>query len=54
MHYIFHRSCWSVGNYCYLQDLFVADGVRKLGLGRALIAAVEQAARERARTASTG
>ncbi len=24
VHYLFHRSCWSVGNYCYLQDLFVA------------------------------
>ena len=22
-HYIFHRSCWTVGDYCYLQDLFV-------------------------------
>jgi GNAT superfamily N-acetyltransferase len=28
-----------------LQDLFVADDVRKLGLGRALIEAVEQVAR---------
>jgi GNAT superfamily N-acetyltransferase len=44
--YIFHRSCWTIGNYCYLQDLFVADGARNLGLGRALIAAVEQKARE--------
>ena len=45
VHYVFHRSCWSVGNYCYLQDLFVADGVRNLGLGRALIGAVEERAR---------
>lgn len=44
-HYLFHRSCWSVGDYCYLQDLFVADDVRGQGAGRALIAAVEQAAR---------
>ncbi|WP_334460440.1 hypothetical protein [Acinetobacter soli] len=21
VHYIFHRSTWSEGNYCYLQDL---------------------------------
>ncbi len=44
-HYIFHRSCWSVGNYCYLQDLFVAEGARNAGLGRALIGAVEAKAR---------
>lgn len=23
VHYIFHRSTWTEGNYCYLQDLFV-------------------------------
>jgi GNAT superfamily N-acetyltransferase len=45
VHYIFHRSCWSVGDYCYLQDLFVAEGVRNRGLGRALILAVEERAR---------
>ena len=25
-HYLFHRSFWTVGDYCYLQDLFVAAG----------------------------
>jgi GNAT superfamily N-acetyltransferase len=45
VHYLFHRSSWTIGNYCYLQDLFVAEGVRNLGLGRALIAAVEERAR---------
>jgi GNAT superfamily N-acetyltransferase len=45
VHYIFHRTCWTIGDYCYLQDLFVADGARNLGLGRALIAAVEEKAR---------
>ena len=35
VHYLFHRSCWTVGDYCYLQDLFVAEGMRNLGLGRA-------------------
>jgi GNAT superfamily N-acetyltransferase len=45
VHYIFHRSCWSVGDYCYLQDLFVAEGLRNRGLGRALIVAVEERAR---------
>jgi GNAT superfamily N-acetyltransferase len=44
-HYLFHRSCWTIGNYCYLQDLFVAERVRGRGLGRALIAAVEAEAR---------
>jgi GNAT superfamily N-acetyltransferase len=45
VHYLFHRSSWTIGNYCYLQDLFVAEGVRNLGLGRALISAVEEHAR---------
>src|SRR5262249_56907499 len=40
---IYHRSCWTISDYCYLQDLFV--GARKLGLGRALIEAVYEAAR---------
>ena len=42
VHYLFHRSCWTIGNYCYLQDLFVAADARNHGLGRALIAAVEE------------
>lgn len=43
--FLFHRSCWTIGDYCYLQDLFVVPEARGLGAGRALIAAVEQAAR---------
>lgn len=39
-HYIFHRSTWTVGDYCYLQDLFTAETARGLGAGRALIEAV--------------
>jgi GNAT superfamily N-acetyltransferase len=46
VHYLFHRSFWTIGNYCYLQDLFVAASQRGGGIGRALIAAVEKAARE--------
>lgn len=46
-HYIFHRSCWTVGDYCYLQDLFVAKAARGSGAGRALIAAVEEDARKK-------
>ena len=45
VHYLFHRSCWTIGDYCYLQDLYVAEEARNLGLGRALIAAVEDKAR---------
>jgi GNAT superfamily N-acetyltransferase len=45
VHYLYHRSCWTVGDYCYLQDLFVARDARKLGLGRALIEAVYREAR---------
>ncbi|MBV2132478.1 GNAT family N-acetyltransferase [Pseudomonas sp. MAP12] len=37
VHWIFHRSCWTVGDYCYLQDLFVAEDQRGGGIGRALI-----------------
>jgi GNAT superfamily N-acetyltransferase len=40
VHYLFHRSCWTIGDYCYLQDLFVAAEARGRGLGRALIEAV--------------
>ena len=45
VHYLYHRSCWTIGDYCYLQDLFVAKEARKLGLGRALIEAVYREAR---------
>ncbi len=44
-HYIFHRSTWTDGSYCYLEDLFVDPDVRNSGAGRALIAAVEAKAR---------
>ena len=45
VHWIYHRSCWTVGDYCYLQDLLVASEARGQGLGRSLIARVEQEAR---------
>lgn len=40
VHWLYHPSTWSIGPYCYLEDLFVAPGVRGGGVGRALIAHV--------------
>lgn len=45
VHFIFHRSCWTTGDYCYLQDLFVDDRLRGAGVGRALIEQVYAEAR---------
>ena len=45
VHWITHRSCWTIGDYCYLQDLFVAPDRRGRGLGRKLIEAVYDKAR---------
>ncbi|MEP1592931.1 MAG: GNAT family N-acetyltransferase [Halieaceae bacterium] len=42
-HYLFHRSCWSIEDVCYLQDLYVDKTVRGTGAGRALIEAVYMA-----------
>jgi GNAT superfamily N-acetyltransferase len=39
-HVLFHRSTWTQGWYCYLEDLFVAPQARGKGIGRALIEAV--------------
>jgi GNAT superfamily N-acetyltransferase len=40
VHWIFHRSTWTEGHYCYLQDLYVDEDLRGSGVGRALIAYV--------------
>jgi GNAT superfamily N-acetyltransferase len=45
VHHIQHRSCWTSGDYCYLQDLFVAPGLRGGGVGRRLIEYVYEKAR---------
>ncbi|WP_263263667.1 GNAT family N-acetyltransferase [Pseudomonas sp. RIT-PI-S] len=37
VHWIFHRSCWTVENSCYLQDLIVDENHRGSGIGRQLI-----------------
>ena len=46
VHYLFHLTTWTSGPYCYLQDLFSLPDVRGQGVGRALIAAVQDAARD--------
>lgn len=40
VHMTFHRSTWTPGDYCYLQDLFTTEEARGKGVGRALIEAV--------------
>jgi GNAT superfamily N-acetyltransferase len=37
VHWIYHRSCWTEGDYCYLNDLFAEPDLRGTGVGRALI-----------------
>jgi len=46
VHYLYHPSCWTIENVCYLQDLYVDDHTRGKGVGRALIEAVYSAADE--------
>lgn len=46
VHYLFHRSTWTAGNYCYLQDLFTAPAGRGRGAASGLITAVYDRARE--------
>jgi GNAT superfamily N-acetyltransferase len=48
VHWIAHRSCWTPGDYCYLQDLYVAQDMRGGGWGARLIEAVYDVARSRA------
>ena len=45
VHYLYHRTCWTAGPTCYLQDLFTVDAARGKGVGRALIEAVYSAAK---------
>jgi len=37
VHFIYHRSNWSIANACYLQDLLVTPEQRGTGVGRLLI-----------------
>lgn len=43
-HWLFHPSTWSVGRYCYLEDLYVSPAARGRGVGKQLIAYVNAAA----------
>ena len=45
VHYLFHRSTTLIGPTCYLQDLFTTEAARGQGVGRALIEAVYERAR---------
>ncbi len=45
-HYLFHRSTTRLHDVCYLQDLFTAQHLRSKGVGRQLILAVYEAARQ--------
>lgn len=47
VHALYHRSTWTKGDYCYLQDLFTDETQRNKGVGRALIEAVYHEARQR-------
>ena len=44
VHYLFQPSSWSLGDACYLQDLFTLPQARGTGVARALIKAVYAAA----------
>ncbi|BBK34624.1 acetyltransferase (GNAT) family protein [Stella humosa] len=46
VHYLFHRNTSMIGPTCYLQDLFTSQAARGKGVGRALIEAVYDRARQ--------
>jgi GNAT superfamily N-acetyltransferase len=46
VHYIFHRSTISIAPTCYLQDLFTTESTRGKGIGKKLIQAVYEQARQ--------
>ncbi|MBP0438074.1 GNAT family N-acetyltransferase [Tianweitania sediminis] len=47
VHFLYHRTTWSLVNNCYLQDLYVDPERRGTGLGQVLIEAVQRIAGEK-------
>ncbi len=47
--HLHHPSTWVPGDDCYLEDLFVADTARGMGIGRALIDDLQAVARRQGR-----
>ncbi|TPG50958.1 GNAT family N-acetyltransferase [Rhodanobacter glycinis] len=45
-HFLYHRSTIQLGPSCYMQDLFTVEAARGMGVGRALINAVYECARQ--------
>jgi GNAT superfamily N-acetyltransferase len=45
-HYLFHRNTAMINYSCYLQDLYTNESARGRGIGRALIEAVYEKAKE--------
>lgn len=43
--YVLHRHTWTVGDLCFLADLFTRAGARGCGIGTALVEAVFERAR---------
>ncbi len=46
VHSVLHRSTWATGDFCYLEDLYVAPQVRGGGTGKQLIEWVQAFARQ--------
>lgn len=46
VHWLMHPATWSAGEYCYLEDLYVAPDARGTGAGRALIGHVTDWAKD--------
>jgi GNAT superfamily N-acetyltransferase len=45
-HFLYHRFMWTVEDTCYLMDLFTVPNQRGKGIGRALITAVHDRAKQ--------